>query len=291
MPPRRSEEEMFSLVLDTARADERIRAVILNGSRANPNAPRDQFQDYDILYLVTDVAPFKNNLAWIERFGERMILQMPDAMEDPPPDGGDRFAYLMQFADGNRIDLTIFPLARLHELPPDSLSVLLLDKDGVVPPFEPASDRDYLPKPPTARAYADCCNEFWWVAPYAAKGLWRREILYGKAMLDGVLREQLLKMLTWYVGTRTGFTRSVGKEGKYLDRYLEPDLWMRLLETYADADYERTWDALFAMSTLFRTVATNVGHVFGFEYPAHDDERVSVYLKQIRQMPHAMKVT
>ncbi len=50
---------MFDLILDTARADERIRAVILNGSRANPNAPRDPFQDFDIVYLVTDSAALR----------------------------------------------------------------------------------------------------------------------------------------------------------------------------------------------------------------------------------------
>ncbi len=82
----RSEQQMFDLILDTARADERIRAVILNGSRANPNAPRDPFQDFDIVYLVTDVEPFVRNLEWIKRFGEMMILQMPDDMGDPLPD-------------------------------------------------------------------------------------------------------------------------------------------------------------------------------------------------------------
>src|SRR5687767_507179 len=34
----RGEKEMLELILDTASRDERIRAVILNGSRANPNA-------------------------------------------------------------------------------------------------------------------------------------------------------------------------------------------------------------------------------------------------------------
>ena len=37
----RSEREMYDLILGFARADERVRGVILNGSRANPNAPRD----------------------------------------------------------------------------------------------------------------------------------------------------------------------------------------------------------------------------------------------------------
>ena len=50
----RSEQEMFDLILNTAREDKRIRAVYMNGSRTNPNAPKDIFQDYDIVYVVRD---------------------------------------------------------------------------------------------------------------------------------------------------------------------------------------------------------------------------------------------
>lgn len=41
----RSEQEMFDLILSTARVDPRIRGVVMNGSRANPDAPKDFFQD------------------------------------------------------------------------------------------------------------------------------------------------------------------------------------------------------------------------------------------------------
>ena len=44
----RSEQEMRDLIINTAREDERVRAVIMNGSRTNPNAPVDIFQDFDI---------------------------------------------------------------------------------------------------------------------------------------------------------------------------------------------------------------------------------------------------
>ncbi len=114
-PPRgtallmRSEREMYDLILNTAREDGRIRAVILNGSRANPHAPRDIFQDYDIVYGVTEVAPFRHDPAWIDRFGERMILQLPDEMRTPPAGDDEPFCYLMQFTDGNRIDPTLCP--------------------------------------------------------------------------------------------------------------------------------------------------------------------------------------
>ena len=281
----RSEQEMLDLILDTARGDERIRVVIMNGSRANPNAPPDPFQDFDIVYLVADVTPFRYNLEWIKRFGEIMILQMPEAMQDPPPDQDGSFAYLMQFSDGNRIDLGIAPLEKLDELIKDSLTETLLDKDERIGSIPPANESDYLPQPPTPKAFADCCNEFWWVCPYVAKGLWREEILYAKYCLDHYVRDQLMKMLVWYAGMRTQFSQNPGKNGKNIQQLLEPDLWERLLSTYTDADYEHTWEALFTITDLFREVANQVAEHFSFDYPHEDDQRVSAYLKQISGLP------
>lgn len=40
----RTEKEMYDLIINTAKEDERIRAVYMNGSRTNVNAPKDIFQ-------------------------------------------------------------------------------------------------------------------------------------------------------------------------------------------------------------------------------------------------------
>lgn len=284
----RSEQEILELILNTAKNDDRIRAVIMNGSRANPNAPQDLFQDFDILYLVTEVKPFTTDPQWIDRFGELMILQMPETMQDPPPENDGSFTYLMQFTDGNRIDLSLFPIAQFNYLKNDSLSILLLDKDDRLQPFEPPSDIDYLPSSPTAQAFSDCCNEFWWLCPSIAKGLWRQEILYAKHIF-GFVREQLMKMLTWYVGMETQFSCNLGKFGKYLKQYLDPDLWDMLEKTYSDAGYAATWEALYTMCDLFRITAARVAKHFGFEYPEVDDEKVSAHLQQVRFLPKTVK--
>lgn len=284
----RTEQQMLDLILATAQHDERIRAVIMNGSRTNPNVPRDPFQDFDIVYIVTDVAPFRRNLEWIQRFGEMMILQMPEDMRSPLPASKGYFMYLMQFMDGNRIDLGVFTMAQWkeHDGDKDSLSVLLLDKDGLVEPFPPATDSGYLPRSPTAREFADCCNEFWWVSPYAAKGLWRGEILYAKGIFDEVVRNgELMKMLTWHIGLRTDFQVSAGKFGKYFQKYLEPDLWDSLLKTFSDASYESTWDALLTACDLFRKAAIPIAEHYGFEYPFEEDRRVSAHLQHVRSLP------
>ncbi len=281
----RTEREMLDLILDTARQDDRIRAVILNGSRANPNARRDPFQDFDIVFLVTDVASFKDDPAWVSRFGELMIMQLPDDMQDPPPGEVRGYTYLMQFQDGNRIDLNLCLTSRVSEAVADSLTVVLLDKDNLIPPLPPSSDHDYLPTPPTAKQFADCCNEFWWCCPYVAKGLWRGHITYARGVLETYVRPMLMKMLAWYVGVQTGFSINPGSFGKYLEPRLSPDLWARLLATYSDASYDQTWDSLYATADLFRHVAVPVAEHFGLEYPHADDARVTAHLQHVRTLP------
>jgi len=212
-------------------------------------------------------------------------MQMPNEMGSPPSPDDATIVYLMQFSDGHRIDLTLHPLARLSELPRDSLSRLLLDKDSCIAPYPPPTESDYLPQLPTAQAFADCCNEFWWVCPYVAKGLWREEITYAKYMLDVIVREQLMQMLTWHIGAQTGFAENPGKLGKYFRRYLAPELWVMLERTYADADYGHTWDALFATCDLFRKIAPPLAERFGCAYPHADAQRVYAHLVHVRALP------
>lgn len=77
----RSEEEMMHLILQVAKDDERVRAVYLNGSRTNHNAPKDRFQDYDVVYVVTDTKPYYENHDWINHFGNVLYMQMPEYMD------------------------------------------------------------------------------------------------------------------------------------------------------------------------------------------------------------------
>ena len=184
----RSEEEMLALIINTAQKKDDIRAVIMNGSRVNPNALKDPFQDFDIIYLVRDVARYIRNPDVPQLFGEILIMQLPDDMIDPPPEPHDTYCYLMQFMDGNRIDLTFAPLEQASHTADDTLSMVLLDKDGLIDPLPPPSDRGYLLKPPTLKRFDDCCNEFWWLNPYVAKGLWRGELTYARHMLDVYMR-------------------------------------------------------------------------------------------------------
>ena len=74
----RSEDEILSLVHNFVRDNDDIRLVVMNGSRVNPNAKKDPFQDYDIACFVRRMEPFIRNLDIPGYFGELMILQLPE---------------------------------------------------------------------------------------------------------------------------------------------------------------------------------------------------------------------
>ena len=269
-------------VLNVARADPRVRAVVLSGSRADPVASTDVWSDVDVIFVVRDVAPFRDDPAWIDVFGERAILQRPDAMFDAPPraDGGQ--AHLMLFVDGGRIDLTLLPVGAMATFRHDGPAEVLFDRDGVVPPPPPPDAPHHVLDPPSAAAFADVCNEFWWVAPYVAKGLARGETTYAHHHLDTVLRAQLFTVLGWQVAAASDFRRGPGKVGRDLRRELSPKRWARLEATYADADPVHGWAALTAMTELFRDVAVEVATRFGFDYPWREDRRVTAHLRRVQ---------
>lgn len=285
----RTEQEMFDLILNTARNDDRIRGVIMNGSRTNSNVPKDIFQDYDIVYLVTETESFIRDKDWINVFGEPLIFQFPDELDKIA--GHEThfescYGYLMQFADGNRIDLHIETLDLvMEEMKSDKLTVVLLDKDNALPKIPDATDEDYWVKKPTQDLFSRCCNEYWWVMLYIAKGLWRGEILFSLDSMNSWVRPQLFEMVSWYVGIQTDFSCSVGKSGKYLNKYLPEDIWKRYLQTYPAGDVYSVWSSVFIMNELFEEMALKVGSELGFTYNYEEAQRSRAFAEHIRYLP------
>jgi aminoglycoside 6-adenylyltransferase len=64
----RTPDEIKKLITDKAISDSRIRAVLLNGSRANPNVAADKFQDFDVVYIVTEIGSFISDHNWTNIF-------------------------------------------------------------------------------------------------------------------------------------------------------------------------------------------------------------------------------
>lgn len=280
----RNEQQFMDLLVDFAVNDPRIRMVTLEGSRTNVNIPRDAFQDFDISYFVTDMDSFKASDEWLNVFGERLMMQKPEDMELFPPELGNWFSYIILFEDGLKLDLTLIPVAESDEYfaGSDGLVDVLLDKDGLVKREVRPSDRQYWIHKPTAREFDDCCNEFWMVSTYVAKGLARKEILFAIDHLNEIARPNLLRMMSWQIGTEKGFSFSVGKNYKFIDRYLPPEDWEKLLSTYAGHGYASMWQSLLTCYELFRKYSRMVSASLGYDYPDYD-AAITGYTERIMQ--------
>ena len=275
----RSEREMLELIINTAKEDERIRGVIMSGSRADTHAPKDIYQDYDIIYFVTDVAPFWNNTAWLEeKFGGITLLQTPAIMSLIPPDNDGSFVFLTIFEDGNRIDLNITSDPYIDDGEP---VIVLLDKTGELSGIKPREDFWYI-KPPAEKLFHDCCNEFHWCLNNVAKGIARDELPYVMEMFNNYVRNGLNIMTDWYIGAENDFKVSAGKMGKYYKKYLPEELYKMYAATYSDSDYDNIWRAVFTACALFRRLAEAVAEKFGYTYNISEDENIIDYMNKVK---------
>lgn len=289
----RNEAEMMKLILDTAKEDDRILAVYMNGSRANPHIKKDIFQDYDIVYVVTDTAPFYEDAAWVRRFGDTLYMQKPEEMDKisgQPYDFSKSYGWLMQFTDGNRLDLHVVPLeAAKNDVLGEKMTVILLDKTNCLPDIEPSSDSDFHVKLPTEADFFCCCNEFWWCLNNLGKGIWRQETLYVMDMLNVYERPQLLRMLSWYAGIGVNFSVSFGKSNKYIREYLPEDMYQRLLSTYPAASISKMRDAIRSMCLLFDEAAQFVAQEFGFSYNQEEADNSLAFFERSVSLPKDAK--
>ncbi|MEM6840419.1 MAG: aminoglycoside 6-adenylyltransferase [Cyanobacteria bacterium P01_C01_bin.120] len=279
------EHDIFDLIKRNAQQEERIRAAILNGSRACKSVKKDPFQDFDVIYLTSDLQFFIDNHDWIDCFGERIILEMPWYKDFEPEEYGGQFNYQMLLKNGFRIDLTFASLDRADfVVKNDPVGAVLLDKDGLINESLFADESIYLVKPPTRRKFENCCNSFWWVLQNVAKGIRRAELPYAMTMLH-FTREELHRVISWHIGLMNEFSVSSGKMGKYFEKHLDDNHWRMYQKTYPSADYDSMWQAVSEACHLFRELSIEIADGLSFEYPHADDKAMTAYLEGVRYSP------
>lgn len=285
----RTDQELMDTILSFAKDNELIKVVGMEGSRIHPLIEPDSLQDFDITFVVTDQKTFKEDESWLDIFGKRIFMQKPETMALFSPQLGNWLSYLMLFDDGKRMDLTIVPLEELDiYLSSETLIKILMDKDDLVGDFPLPTNASYHVQQPSGMHFDDCCNEFWWVSTYVAKGVYREELTYAAKYLSQILREELYRMLSWKVGFETGFSVSTGKHYRFLEKYVSEDIWNRILKSYKMDTYENLWTSLFEIQELFREISKEVAEYLNYPYPDYD-ENITGYTNELYKKYTVMK--
>ena len=266
----RSEAQMLRLISQTAQTLQ-VDAVAMSGSRTDTKAPKDEFQDYDVVYVVDDLDNLTSDLSWLDSFGKRIIEQHNVL--------GNRRLYLMLFEDGNRIDLTLCPKEYIKEwVDSEADYTVLKDEKGLFVPYTTSPER-YWTSPASQTDFEKTCNEFWWVSAYVVKGICRKQAIYATDHLYGICQQELLKILAWQVASDRGKV-DIGKNHKYLFQYLPTEKEKEFSALLDFSSVEKLTQSLFATMQLFNREAQILAQKMGFVYYKEVAEQMIEYAEE-----------
>ena len=266
----RSQEQMLRLISQTGQTLQ-VAAVALSGSRTDTKAPKDEFQDYDVVYVVDDIDNLTSDLSWLDQFGKRIIEQEVTL--------GHRRLYLMIFEDGNRIDLTLCPKDHINEwVDSEAGFTVLVDEKGLFESYSPSPQRFWI-SPASETDFEKTCNEFWWVSAYVVKGICRKQIIYATDHLYSICQQELLKILAWQVASDRGAV-DIGKNYKYLFNYLPIEKEKEFSALLDFSSLDKITHSLFATMQLFYQEAQYLAQKMDFNYDREMAEKMMRYAEE-----------
>ena len=266
----RTDKEMLGLILQIAKKIQ-VDAVALSGSRTDTKAPKDEFQDYDVVYVVDDLDNLTSDLSWLDQFGTRIIEQHNIL--------GNRRLYLMLFEDGNRIDLTLCPKDHIQEwVESETAYTVLVDEKGLFESYSPSPER-FWTSPASETDFEKSCNEFWWVSAYVVKGIRRDQLIYTTDHLYGICQQELLKILAWQVARDRGVV-DIGKNYKYLFNYLPAEKEKEFSNLLDFSSLDKIIQSLFATMQLFHQEAQRLAQKMSFDYDRKVAEKMIQYAEE-----------
>ena len=266
----RTETEMLDVILKTAETLQ-VAAVAMSGSRTNSQAPQDEFQDYDVVYVVENLDELITDLSWLDQFGKRIIEQEVGL--------GQRRLCLMLFEDGNRIDLTLCPKDYIQEwIDSEAGFTVLEDLEHLFEPYSPNIER-YWTNSATEKDFEKVCNEFWWVSAYVVKGICRKQVIYATDHLYGICQQELLKVLAWKVSSDRGKV-DIGKNYKYLFNYLPAEKEKEFSNLLDFSSIDKITKSLFATMELFHQESQFLANKMGFDYDMEVAEKMIEYAEE-----------
>ena len=114
-PSPEPQDQVIDRLIQWAEQRDTIRAMLLTSTRAVLGASVDEFSDYDVILIAEDIQPYFEHRGWLEDFGEVLVVYWDPVYTDPDHDI-QKTANVTQYADGLKIDFTLWPVELLHKI-------------------------------------------------------------------------------------------------------------------------------------------------------------------------------
>lgn len=266
---------MLERVVDLARTEPGIHALILLGSRAREHHPADEWSDTDLLVVVDEPDLFLADAGWPAHLGPVAITFLEQT-------GHGRRERRVLYADGTDLDLVPVAVEEIRGGPEGMMGLEVLargfrvvfDREGILSslPEWVASRHREEEWPPQLVEFENLVSDFWYHAVWTARKLRRGERWVALDCLDGYMKRRLLTVLEWQARGRDGGDEDPWFAGRFLERWAGPDVVEALGSTFARYDAADIIRSLRATMDLFRRQATDLSIRLELPYPARADE-------------------
>lgn len=275
----RENTKTINSILNIAKNDTRIRVAFQTGSKVNPLEKRDDLQDHDIIFCVTNLDDFRQDFSFLEAL-EPVFVYSKDLASSSLPRSKDEINYIILTDQGRKVDISFRPIDQVSDLiSSDTLLSLLMDKDNLIKSLPVSSDISYRIIRPTKNEYEQTIYEFFTniieVLPY----LYRNHYT-GAALAFRDIHDSLIKMLAWNLAYTKDFKLNLGKNYRHLESYLDDES----LEVYKDCleftSIGEMWKASFACLALFRKMGLLLSDRLAYPYPKKMDVKIVGYVRE-----------
>jgi aminoglycoside 6-adenylyltransferase len=266
-----SHANIMRKLLDWARIEDNIRALVQTGSSTRGGGQWDQFSDRDLELICVDPTLLSSDDSWIRGLAPIMVaLYLDNASEDPE-------TRLVFFEGMRKVDFTLagrdrvqhmVRQRRLNDLYARGYTVLL-DKDGLTTDLPPSSPKVPTRRLPQEREFTATVDEFWFEAAHMPTYL-SRDDLWTVKLRDGTMKEMLLRMLEWQALLSHGVQHDVWHRGTKMKGWVEPDSWQELQACFGHFDAPDSTRALMATMSLFVRLTHEIADATGFGVPSSE---------------------
>ncbi len=268
-------------IVNWARSEDAIRAVVITGSLARFDGSTDEYSDLDAQIITADIGRYTADDSWLDDLGE-VWIRFP-LYEDLP-------YRLVWFAGGVKVDFQFITVESIRAmLQAGNLSDeylrgywVALDKDGFYSELPPSPRVFPQPPAPSCEQLHALINEFWFEAIHVAQFIRRREFWVVK-FRDWTMKSNLLQLLEWRGRAAGGGDANTWLLGKRMSDWTDDATLVAVSEIWSPWDAGKLWTSLLTQMTLFRRLSRELADALGYRIAidaACDD--IERYIRHLR---------
>jgi len=252
-------------ILDYAKKDEDIKAIIAIGSTTRNDVKADEFSDLDLFIVTSNTEPWFSG-KYPERFGNVSISFIEPTL------GGGRERRCIYDEDKD-VDMIILTPEQFEAAVRDGVAGWVMNR-GYDVLYDSAGYEELLktsikqgssnPEMDEA-AFTNMVNDFYFHNIWALKKLRRGELWAAKMCVDAYLKNYLLRIIELYRYKTAG--ADVWHDGRFIDKWAGEDILTDLRGCFAHYEEDDVRRALLATQKLFERLSVEVAEIEGFKYP------------------------